>query len=159
MSFNGFEEFNIEDFTGLGDNNFSGGSFGFDELNWNASNVAGQSQSYMGADVWGELNNYPDFPTPTSAPTSLYPANGVLPDEGKPSHILTAMVRKLTLLSQDSTTRSTKTWLYLPSRHNQRPLLPLSTPASQPLHPSQPFRTAVSAFPSPLRLQPLTCYN
>ena len=157
MSFNGFEEFNIEDFTGLDNNNFCGGSFGFDELNWNVSNAAGQSQPYMGADVRGELNNYPDFPSPTSAPTSLYPADGALPDEGKPSHILTAMVRKLTLLSQDATPRFTKAWLCLPSHHNQRPLLPLSTPASQPLHPSQPFRTAVSVFPSLLRLQPLIC--
>ena len=108
MSFNGFEEFNIEDFTGLDNNNFCGDSFGFEEFNWNASNVAGQSQPYMGADVWGESNNYPDFPTPTSAPTSLYPADGVLPDEGKPSHILMAMVRKFTLLLQHAIPRSIK---------------------------------------------------
>ena len=82
MFFSEFPEFNLDDLTGFNNNNFCGDNFGFDGFNWDSSNVAGQSQSYTGVDVRGDLNNYPDFLTPTTAPISLYPTQEVLP-EGK----------------------------------------------------------------------------
>ena len=76
MPFSGFPEFNIGDLTGF-DN------LGFDRSNWDLSDVAGPSQHYSGADVQGGLNGYQDFPSPLSAPTSLYPTHGEFPNEGK----------------------------------------------------------------------------
>ena len=64
---------------------------------WDLSALGGPSQSYAGVEVWGDLNNYPDLPlplgapeplSPNSAPTSLYPANGVVPGEGRSYQIL-----------------------------------------------------------------------
>jgi len=82
MLFSEFPDFNLDDLTEF-NNNFCGDNFGFDGFNWDSSNVAGQSQLYTGVDVRGDLNNYPGFPNPTAAPTSLYPTQGVFPDEGK----------------------------------------------------------------------------
>ena len=99
MSSNQFQEFNIDELTSFINNNTGGDNLGFDEFNWDSSNVAGQSQpDYTGVGVWGDLNNYPDFPSPTSAPTSLYPTHGVFPSEGKASCILMNIVRRLTFV-------------------------------------------------------------
>ena len=83
MVFSEFPEFNLDDLTEFNDNNFCGDNFGFDGFNWDSSNVAGQSQPYAGVDVRGDLNNYPDFLTPATAPISLYPTQEVLPEEGE----------------------------------------------------------------------------
>jgi hypothetical protein len=83
MLFSGFPEFNIDDITGFNNNSYCGDSFHFDGINWDLSNDAGPSQPYMGVDVQGDLNNYPDFHTPATAPVSLYPTNEVFPNEGK----------------------------------------------------------------------------
>jgi len=83
MLFSEFPDFNIDDLTGFDNNNYCGDNPGFDRFNWDSSNVAGPSQPYTGVDVRGDLNNYPDFPTPATAPTSLYPTHGVFPEEGK----------------------------------------------------------------------------
>ena len=76
MPFSGFPEFNIGDLAGF-DN------LGFNRSSWDLSDVAGPSQHYSGADVQGGLNGYQDFPSPFSAPTSLYPTHGEFPNEGK----------------------------------------------------------------------------
>ena len=83
MSFSGFPEFNIDDLTGFDNNSYGGDSFGFDRSNWDLPDVAGPSQHYSGADVQGGLNGYQDFPSPFSAPTSLYPIHGEFSNEGK----------------------------------------------------------------------------
>lgn len=83
MFFSGFPEFNIDDLTGVDNNSYCGDGFGFDQDNWYPSNVAGPSQPYTGAGVWGDLDNYPDFPTPSTAPISLSPTHGVSLNEGK----------------------------------------------------------------------------
>ena len=83
MLFSEFPEFNIDDLTKLDNNNFGGNTFDFDRFSLDPSNVAGPSQPYMGVDVRGDLDSYPEFPTPDTAPTSLYPTHGVFPDEGK----------------------------------------------------------------------------
>ena len=161
MSSNQFQEFNIDELTAFINNNTPGDNLGFDEFSWDSSNVVGQSQpGYTGVGVWGDLNSYPDFPSPTSAPTSLYPTHGVFPNEGKSSYILMTIVRRLTLCSQETPPRFTRVWLYPRSRHNWRPLPPSpTTPASPPSHPSQPCHTAVSVVPSSLRHQSLTCHD
>ena len=74
MPFSGFPEFNIDELTGFDSNNYSGDNFAFDEFDWELSNVAGPSQHYSRVNVRGDLNNYPDFPSPLSTPTSLYPS-------------------------------------------------------------------------------------
>jgi len=83
MVFSEFPEFDLDDLTEFNDNNFCDDNFGFDGFNWDSSNVAGQSQPYTGVDVRGDLNNYPDFLTPTTAPISLYPTQEVLPEGGE----------------------------------------------------------------------------
>lgn len=76
--------FNINDLTLFNNNNYYDDIFGFDGLDWeNPSSVAGPSQPYTGVDVQGDLNNYPEFPSPSSAPTTLCPAQGVNLNEGK----------------------------------------------------------------------------
>ena len=77
-------QFNIDELTGLSNNNYCGGSFGFDEFNHlDPSNVAGPSNIYAGSDVLGNFNNYPDYPT---APTPLDVTHGLYPYEGKSCH-------------------------------------------------------------------------
>ena len=83
MFFDEFPEFNIEGLTGLDNNSFCDNNFDFEEFHWDMSNVAGPSQPYAGVDVRGDLDSYPRFPSPDSAPTSLYPTQGVFPNEGK----------------------------------------------------------------------------
>ena len=83
MSYNTFPEFNLDDLTGLDDNYLYGKEFGFEGLDWDQSGIAGPSQPYAGVDVSGDLNNYPDFPSPSTAPTSLFPTHEVPLDEGK----------------------------------------------------------------------------
>ena len=84
MFSNGFPEFDINDLTTFEDNSYCGYDFGFDGFNWeNPLSVAGPSQPYTGAEVRGDLTAYPNFPSPSSAPTSLSPTYGVLPNEGK----------------------------------------------------------------------------
>lgn len=86
MITNGIPEFNVNDLTGFDNNSYCGGDFGFDGINYQVdpSNIAGPSQAYTGADVWGELDNYPDLPSPSTEPVSLYLGYGVYPREGKP---------------------------------------------------------------------------
>ena len=72
------------DLTSFDNNNYCGGDFGFNDLGYpDPSNLAGPSQPCTEADVWGDLNNYPDFPFPFAAPTSLDPANGAYLNGGK----------------------------------------------------------------------------
>ena len=80
MSSNGFPDFDISDLTALNNNTYYGGYLNFDESDWNA---AGPSQPYVGVDVQGGLNSYPDLLTPNTAPISLYPDHGVIPGEGE----------------------------------------------------------------------------
>ena len=83
MPYSGFPEFNIDDLTGFDNNTHGSDDFDFGGFNWDLSKVAGPSNPYMGADVWGDLNDYPDFPSPSTAPTSLYPTHRASPEEGK----------------------------------------------------------------------------
>ena len=79
----GLPGFNINDITAFDNKNYDD-KFSFDGFDWEIlSNVAGPSQPYTGVDVQGDLNAYPEFPSPSSAPTSLYPAQGAIPSEGK----------------------------------------------------------------------------
>lgn len=94
MSSSEFREYNINDLTMFIS---CGESFAFNEFDWELLNGAGPSQPYMGADVQGDLGNYPEFPTPTTAPISLYPTHGVSPIESKSACTLIAIVRLLTL--------------------------------------------------------------
>ena len=85
MVTNGIPEFNVNDLTDFDNNDYCGSDFGFDRFNYQTdlSNVAGPSQVSAGADVCGELDNYPAFlPSPTE-PESLYLDYGVYPREGK----------------------------------------------------------------------------
>jgi len=84
MSSSTFPEFNIDDLTGFDTSYCYGNDLGYEGLNWDQSSGAGPSQPYGGVDVFGDVNNYPDFPSPSTAPISLYQTNGELPDEGKP---------------------------------------------------------------------------
>jgi len=83
MSSNTFPEFNIDDLTGFDTSYFYSNDLGYDGVNWDQSSVAGPSQPYAGVDVFGDVNGYPDFPSPSTAPISLHQTNGELPDEGK----------------------------------------------------------------------------
>ena len=159
MSFSGFPELNINDLT-MFYNNFYGDNSVFDEFNWNSLD-AGPSQPYMGVDVQGDLNNYPEFLSPNSAPISLYPTHGVSTNEGKSSYILVVTIRRLTFWSQDTSPHFTRARPRPLSRHNRRTFTPPRPlpPPPLPHHPSQPFRTVVSTFPSPLWFQLLTCYG
>ena len=80
MFSNEFLGFDINDLIGLNTNTYFDNNFDFDGLNWN---VAGPSQPYMGADVYGDLNSFPDFFAPLAVPTSSYPDNGAFLNEGK----------------------------------------------------------------------------
>ena len=97
MSSSGFPEFNIDELTMFHNNNFSGDNSIFDEFDWSLPNEAGPSQPYTGVDVQGDLNNYPEFLTPATAPTSLYPTHGVSFNEGKLLSILLIIVQRLIL--------------------------------------------------------------
>ncbi|KAF9644274.1 hypothetical protein BDM02DRAFT_996185 [Thelephora ganbajun] len=81
MYSSGFTEFNIDYLAGFSNDSYRGDGLDFNEPNWDLPNFAGPSQPYTGVDVQGDLNNYPDFLTPSTAPISLYPANEVYPDE------------------------------------------------------------------------------
>ena len=81
MFSNEFFDFDINDFIWSNTNTYFDGNFDLDGLNWN---VAGPSQPYAGADVYGDLNSYPDFVAPTTAPNPSYPDYGAFPNEGKP---------------------------------------------------------------------------
>ena len=155
MSFSGFPEFNIDDLTMMHSNNFYGDNSVFNEFDWNSLD-AGISQPYMGVDVQGDLNSYPEFPSPNSAPTSLYPTHGVSTNEGKSSYIPMVTIRRLTFWSQDTSPHSTRAWPRPLSRNKRRTFTPPPPhphpPLPSPHHPSQPFRTAVSVFLSPPRL-------
>ena len=79
-------------------NNTYGGNFGFSGFtSLDPSNVAGTSQTYTGADVMGNWDSYPDFPTPSTAPTSIDPFNGLDPQEGKSRHTSMTAIQGLTL--------------------------------------------------------------
>lgn len=80
MFSNNFLEFDINDFTGSNNNGYCDDNLGLDGFNWSG---AGPSQPYFGVDVQGDLNDYPNFPTPSTAPTSLYPTNETFSNEGK----------------------------------------------------------------------------
>ena len=157
MSFSGFPEFNINEPTGFDDNSCSGGNFAFDEFDWELSNVAGPSQHYSRVNVRGDLN-YPDFPSPLSAPTSLYPSHGESHDKGKLDRTSQASFGD-SLWSQNIVPHFTRAWACPPSHHKSRPLprpcLPTTT--TLPIRLSRPIRTIVSVFPSSTKSQLLTC--
>ena len=62
--------------------------------------VGGMSQPYKGVEVSGDLS-YLD--SPTTAPISLYPGNGVPLDDGKSHSLSPKIVQRLIYLSQDTT--------------------------------------------------------
>ena len=80
MFSNEFLGFDFSDLAGLNDFTHYDGNFNFDGFDWNA---AGPSQPYTGVEVQGNVNSYPEFLTPFTAPTSLYPDCGIFTDEGK----------------------------------------------------------------------------
>lgn len=137
MSSSGFPEFDINDLNAFHNNNPYGNHPIFDEFDWNLLNDAGTSQPYTGADFQGDLNNYPAFLTPTTAPTSLHPNHEMSFNEGKSSHILTPVIRKLTFWPQDTAHHFTRGRPYHPYCHNRQPLPPPcpSTAIPPPLHP------------------------
>jgi hypothetical protein len=71
---NEFLGFDINDLTELNNNSYCDDNLGFDGLNWDG---AGPSQPYSGVGVQGDLDDYPNSPTPSTAPTSFYPTYGV----------------------------------------------------------------------------------
>ena len=79
MFTSGLPGLDIDGLIGFNNNSYCGNNFDFDGFNW--ENTVGPSQPYTGVEVQGDLNNYPEFPSPSSAPTSLYPARGY--NEGK----------------------------------------------------------------------------
>ena len=85
MSFSGIPEFTIDQLAPTyDDNSYCGNNLGLDEFSYlDSSNIAGPSQPYFGVDVWGDFNNYPNFPSPSSAPMSLFQLDGGYPSEGK----------------------------------------------------------------------------
>ena len=83
MFSNEFLGFDINDLIGLNTNTYFDNNFGLDGLNWN---VAGPSQPYTGADVYGDLNSFPDLFAPSTVPTSSYPDHGAFLNEGKSCH-------------------------------------------------------------------------
>ena len=85
MSSSGNSEFNIDQLTAYNNNSYCENNLNLDGFSYlNPSDIAGPSQPYFGTDVWGDINNYPNFPTPSSAPMSLLPFNGGYLNEGKP---------------------------------------------------------------------------
>ena len=92
MSFSGIPESTASQLTmatAYNDNSYCEGSLGLGGFSYlDPSNIAGPSQPYFGVDVWGDFNNYPDFATPSSAPTSLLQVNRGYPSEGKSYFIL-----------------------------------------------------------------------
>ena len=80
MFSNEFLGFDFSGLAGSNDHTHYDGNFNFDGLGWN---VAGPSQPYTGVEIQGNVNSYPDFLTPFTAPISLYPDCGVFTDEGK----------------------------------------------------------------------------
>jgi len=84
MTVNGIPEFNFDDLT-IVDYDYCSANFGFDGLDYQAdlSQVAGPSQPYTGVEVLGDSHNYPDIPSPSTTPTSLYLAHGTYSNEGK----------------------------------------------------------------------------
>ena len=90
MFYNGIPQQYLEDIT-VFNNNTYGGNFGFSGFSsLDPSNVAGTSQTYTGADD-------PDFPTPSTALTSIDPFNGLDPQEGKSRHTSMTAIQSLTL--------------------------------------------------------------
>ena len=83
MSFNTFPELNYDDIPWFENNNIYDGGFGFDGPSWDQPDVAGPSQPYTGVDVFGDYNNYPEFPNPSTPSISLNPTYGMNPEEGK----------------------------------------------------------------------------
>ena len=99
MFTSGIPGFNINDFTIFNNNNYDD-IFGFDGFDWeNPSSAAGPSQPYTGVDVQGDLKNYPEFPSPSSAPTSLCPAQRAIANEGKSLYVRVAVIQRLTCRS------------------------------------------------------------
>ena len=97
MFYNGIPQSYLEDITTFDNDNY-GENFGFSGFSYlDPSNVAGPSQIYTGAEVMGNWNSYPDFPTPSSVPTSLDPPNGLDLHEGKSRHTSMTAVQILTL--------------------------------------------------------------
>ena len=81
MFSNEFLDFDINDIIEWNANAYSDGNFDLNGLNWN---VAGPSQPYTGADVYGDLNSYPDFFAPPAVPTSsCLDPNGAFLNGGK----------------------------------------------------------------------------
>ena len=82
MFSSGMPQVNFDDLISFDDNN--GGDFDFNRFNYlNPSNVAGPSQTYLGADVLGNFNSYPESPIPSIAPISLGPINESYSNEGE----------------------------------------------------------------------------
>jgi hypothetical protein len=140
MTFSGIPEFNFEDLTFPNNNSYYGANFGFDELNYlDPSKVAGPSEPYMGADVLGELKNYPDFPPPSAAPISLNPAYGVYPNEGKSRYS-----------SQRSTVEDSLSIPgYVPSSYQGMTMLPSPPPPATTPCPLPPYPAFTSPSPIP----------
>ena len=87
----------MEDITTFNNDSY-GGNFGFNGFNYlDPSNIADPSQTYAGVDVMGAWNNYPDFLTLSTTPTSLDPPNVVDPYEGKSCRTLITAVQSFTL--------------------------------------------------------------
>ena len=75
-------QFDLDDLSFFNNNNV--GDFGFDGFNFlESSNLAGPSQTYQGADVLGDFNNYPEYKTPYTAPASFNPWNKTYPNKGE----------------------------------------------------------------------------
>ena len=81
MFTSGLPGLDIDGLTGFNNNNYCGNNLSFDGSFW--ENTAGPSQPYTGVEVQGDLSNYPAFPSPSSAPTTLYPARGLVGTRGK----------------------------------------------------------------------------
>lgn len=64
-----------------------------DEWYLHQSPTGGPGQPYTGVEVLGGLNGFPDLDDPTTAPTTLCPANQVSLGEGKPCFPLKTIVR------------------------------------------------------------------
>jgi len=96
MTTSGISDFNIDD---LFNYDYCTGNFGFDGSGYSVdpSQVAGPSQPYTGAEVSGNLHEYSDFPSPFTAPTSLYPVHQTYTNEGKLHGTSTNIVRRLIL--------------------------------------------------------------
>ena len=75
-------QFNFDDLVSFDNNN--GSEFDFNGFNYlNPSSVVGPSQTYLGTDVLGNFNSYPEYPILSTAPISLGPINEPYPNKGK----------------------------------------------------------------------------